>query len=72
MPFRTHKNSGLEPLRTKRMTHSPAQMDDMGLVLQPIMGNSGKSISFHFTGMVMVPHPALLKLHKDLVKMQIH
>lgn len=48
MPFRTHKNSGLEPLRTKRMTHSPAQMDDMGLVLQPIMGNSGKSISFSF------------------------
>lgn len=60
MPFRTHKNSGLEPLRTKRMTHSPAQMDDMGL--NPgSTANNGKLrqvyfFSFHRGGDGTSPH----------------
>lgn len=57
MPFRTHKKSGLQPLRTRGF-------------LQPIMGTLGKSLSFHFTGATMVSDLALLRLHRDLVKMQ--
>ena len=49
--------SELEPLRTRGF-------------LQPIMGTLGKSLSFHFTGVTMVPDSALLKLHRDLVKQQ--
>lgn len=57
----------------ERMNHRLAQMDDLGLnsVLQPIMGTLGKSISFYFTGKMIVPDSVLPKLHRDLVKIQI-